>query len=242
GSWVVEKIFEPATDWVQPITSQPRLYWDDGISQMLVLFGTGKYLEKWDRIASTSATQSFYGIKDYGLGSSHYPIELSSGNLLQQTVSTVGSERTLSQNVITTSNEGWYFDFPTTGERVVVRGLLRANAGRIIFSTLIPQGDDPCAPGGTSWLMVVDAASGGLPEGAASLDFNNDGSVDNADALLAGRKLEDVVVGLTPIMPPGGGKSWVLPGGATTTGGGLDPIAALEYPWTRQSWKQLFIH
>ncbi|MBS3952934.1 MAG: hypothetical protein KGZ88_08300 [Methylomicrobium sp.] len=77
----------------------------------------------------------------------------------------------IEQNIRVTSNstvdyatkKGWYMDLlspptPTAkGERVVSQALLRG--GRIIFATLIPD-DNPCASGGTSWLMELDSLTG----------------------------------------------------------------------------------
>lgn len=62
-----------------------------------------------------------------------------------------------------TPKKGWYMDLVSPpsatakGERVVSQALLRG--GRIIFATLIPD-DNPCASGGTSWLMEVDSLTG----------------------------------------------------------------------------------
>src|SRR5690606_23095315 len=61
------------------------------------------------------------------------------------------------------TKHGWYMDLDhpaPVGERVVTQALLRY--GRVIFLTLIPA-TDPCNAGGVSWLMEMDAVTGGLP-------------------------------------------------------------------------------
>lgn len=94
----------------------------------------------------------------------------------------------------TTANRlGWYMDFiqPASsnlpansdlGERVVSAPILRD--GRIIFTTLIPS-TDPCAFGGTGWLMELGSTSGqrlGLPP----WDINEDGKIDSNDLVTSG--------------------------------------------------------
>ncbi|WP_082053875.1 PilC/PilY family type IV pilus protein [Methyloterricola oryzae] len=86
----------------------------------------------------------------------------------------------------TTDKKGWYIDLLTppppgtaNGERVVSNPLLRGD--RIIFPTLIPS-TDPCTFGGSSWLMELDANSGGRLNN--SFDLNNSGSVNAKDYVL----------------------------------------------------------
>jgi type IV pilus assembly protein PilY1 len=68
-------------------------------------------------------------------------------------------------------------NFPSAlGERVVSDANL--NFGRIIFTTLIPQGN-ACQFGGTSWLMELDSTTGAAL--TKSLDTNGDGTVNSND-------------------------------------------------------------
>ena len=80
---------------------------------------------------------------------------------------------------------GWYMDLYNTaggntnnyGERQVSNSILRN--GRIIFTTLLPL-EDPCANGGSGWLMELDAATGGrLSE--SPFNLNNDTVYDEHD-------------------------------------------------------------
>ncbi|MGB5494957.1 MAG: PilC/PilY family type IV pilus protein [Sedimenticolaceae bacterium] len=63
---------------------------------------------------------------------------------------------------------GWYLDLPDYGEKQVTRHTLRG--GRLIFVSVIPS-THACEDGGGSWLMELDAATGGrLNETVFDLD------------------------------------------------------------------------
>jgi type IV pilus assembly protein PilY1 len=237
----------------QPITSRPEVGRGPNGNGMVVLFGTGKFLEESADKLATQTMQSFYGIYDPNTGSDNFT---GRGPLLG--AQTIDSEQTITVagkafSVRLTSNaapgsRGWYMDLvspsPTgfQGERVVSSPLLRN--GRIIFTTLIPD-PDPCGFGGDSWLMELDAITGKrLNE--SPFDLNRDGKFDN----------NDFVPG-TPPLPPSGMKSEV---GITPEPGVLtDPKRGIEYKYMpgttgniqmigenpgagnvgRQSWRQI---
>src|SRR5690606_1157213 len=86
------------------------------------------------------------------------------------------SLRGVSANTINwSSQKGWYLTLTSPvnvarGERVVSAPRLRL--GRVIFPTLIPS-SEPCDAGGTSWLMEIDALTGGrLGDAVFDLDGN----------------------------------------------------------------------
>jgi type IV pilus assembly protein PilY1 len=58
------------------------------------------------------------------------------------------------------------FDLPDTGERVVTNPVL--SGGVITMITNIPNGADPCNPGGSSWMYSVDYATGGRIAGVTN--------------------------------------------------------------------------
>jgi type IV pilus assembly protein PilY1 len=72
---------------------------------------------------------------------------------------------------------GWYIDLPDFGEKQVTRHQLRG--GRLIFVSIIPS-DHACEDGGESWLMEVDARTGGRLDEVV-FDLNGDGRFDFDD-------------------------------------------------------------
>jgi type IV pilus assembly protein PilY1 len=105
--------------------------------------------------------------------------------------------RVVSQESVDYSDKsGWYLDLrpplpeEAEGERVVSAPLLRH--GHVIFTTLIPLAD-PCAAGGTSWIMELDALSGGRTDSSV-FDINGDGKVDSDDQVTVTIDGEEVVV------------------------------------------------
>jgi type IV pilus assembly protein PilY1 len=158
----------------QPITSAVEVTRHPS-GGLMVLFGTGQYIQTAD-VASTSV-QSLYGVRDNGAAVA------GRANLQQQTVTEVAAVgaslyRAVTKNPVDyTTKKGWYLDLPTAGERVVVDPILRN--GRFIAATTVPNAD-PCAAGGSSWLMEIDYLSGGRFDKAA-FDVSGDGKVDDAD-------------------------------------------------------------
>lgn len=260
GSWTAERFFTAPAD--QAITVQPRLvrssYEDAGTirRKYVVTFGTGKYVENIDR--STTFQQSYYGLYDQGPGSSEYP--LNQPKLQRQTMTTVGAVRRLSTTQIPAGKYGWFFDFIAPGERNIAAAVVRNVSGTLIFTTLAPLSTDPCAPAAESYLMFVDATTGGVSgTGAAGLDTNNDGIADSTDlgqlspafdsnrdgqingqddSLAVGLKLDGYIAGVTPISSVGGGSAQILIPD-DETGGGPESIEIANYEWRRRSWREL---
>jgi len=127
----------------QPITQQPLLAYADG-GGYLVLFGTGKLIEKADRTSASFAPQSYYAIRD----SLRDPAEVitSRSQLTQRVLSgnAGAAPFSLSGAKMEFDSMGWYVDFlqaETTGERSIDSGVLAG--GEVFFNTLLP-GSDPC--------------------------------------------------------------------------------------------------
>lgn len=184
----------------QPITARPEV----GINPpqgFMVYFGTGRYFAVGDNNAATGGNNSFYAVRDRNDKQTPVPqrpsglrsklvkqelvAELSAVQFVNDlgTLST-GDDVTFEQDIrvttrkaIADADDGWYFDLPTTGERQVSTPILRN--GRIIFTTLIPSGD-ACSAGGTSWLMEMDALSGGRLS-FSPFDLNEDGQFNVQD-------------------------------------------------------------
>jgi type IV pilus assembly protein PilY1 len=170
----------------QPITARPEV----GISPpagYFVYFGTGRYFAVGDNGVGTGAN-TVYAIRDKNTKGTSSPVLPTGGRstLVQQSVLneqylTFGDItegiRVTTNNTIADSQDGWYLDLPTSGERQVSTPILRG--GRLIFTTVIPSGDQ-CSAGGESWLMEIDALSGSrLKE--SPFDLNRDRSFDIGD-------------------------------------------------------------
>ena len=200
---------------------------------MIVLFGTGKYLEPSDKLLTPARIQSFYGIIDTNTGVASNDIVSGRSTLQQQTIdaeSTVTIDNN-QYNVRVTSKhkgsnvDGWYIDLvsPTQGyqaEKQVSRPLLRN--GRIIFTTLIPD-SDPCNFGGTSWLMELDALTGSRLE-QSPFDLMPDNQFSDEDMVT-------VTVNGTPVTVPVSGLQSTV-GITPMPGVMVDPERPVEYKYT----------
>ncbi len=189
----------------QPITVRPEVGRGPGGAGMIVLFGTGKYLEASDKMLTPVRPQTFYGIVDRNSGDASIDIVAGRANLTQQLIEdeTAIYRDTLSEVVqpedaaslarerlnirVTTNNtlgtnSGWYVDLvsPTEGyqgEKQVSNPIVRN--GNVIFTTLIPDAD-PCAFGGGSWIMELKLLDGSRLD-STPFDLNNDGQFTDAD-------------------------------------------------------------
>ena len=181
----------------QPITGRPEVARGPAGQGMMVLFGTGKYLEPSDKLVAVPAAdrrvQSFYGIIDKNLGNpADRPDDRS--ELTQQSIlaEVTGPDpdgsgplpalrlRATTKNVIGT-NMGWYIDLLSPSgyqaEKQVTNPIVRN--GNVIFTTLIPDAD-PCNFGGTSWVMEMSLLDGARLE-VSPFDLNNDGKFTTDD-------------------------------------------------------------
>jgi len=187
----------------QPITTKIAVARHPTGVGVLLLFGTGQYLNAGDKSdASKAHVQSFYGIWDDGSAGSNGAPSVTRDELLQQrfthTATVDGASGGLaSSGRVSTDNRiqwsgddasrGWYIDLvvdpddadpDAEGERVVTPAQVRN--GRVVFVSLIPG--DCCDAGGTSWINVLDVADGSRLA-MIPFDYNFDG-VFNADDLL----------------------------------------------------------
>jgi type IV pilus assembly protein PilY1 len=126
----------------QPVTTRPEL----GVVQgyRVIYIGTGEYLGASD--LGNTKTQSFYAFKDLGIP---YGTIRTSANLVQQTIIVSGTTSTSSSNTVNWSQKnGWYVDFPNSGERLNIDPQLVL--GTLLVDTNIP-GISACTVGGSSW-------------------------------------------------------------------------------------------
>lgn len=158
---------------------------------VLVMFGTGQYLNTNDLEAEGSEPGAFYTVWDKGVAN------LGQSNLVARNlVSADGGPRSVSDDsddaIDWDTYYGWYMPLSDASgdyaaERVISGAALRSNT--LLFNTVIPN-QQPCASSGTGWLMSLDFRTG-LPEVGLDrpvVDFNNDGSIDGDDAGYVGKR------------------------------------------------------
>ncbi|HEX2667590.1 MAG TPA: PilC/PilY family type IV pilus protein [Gammaproteobacteria bacterium] len=241
---------------VQPITERPQVG-KNTAGQVMVFFGTGTYFLTGDNaVPASPPVQAFYGIiDDKGNTAADQVLQKT---LLQQTIITETSRngtplRITSTNPMTSDNQGWYInlDYPKAqGERVVSDAVL--DNGRVIFTTVIPQGT-ACQYGGISWLMELDIDNGGRLD-VSPFDTNGDGKVDGNDFVTVTYTDPNTGQSVTTTIPASGKQSNV---GIIKTPG-IISAGTLEYKYYsgstgaigmtvesasssggRQSWQQL---
>lgn len=215
GSWVAAYGGTPlftATDGTdpQPITAVPEVGLNlltDDPDDIMVYFGTGKYLEVSDTFSTSSQTQTFYAIFAD-------PVEVADPFTLRSSWTAPARSDLLEQEVVAESkidgrpyrvtsdheleldkHKGWYIDLPISKERQITRPVLRN--GNIVFTTMIPS-SDPCAPGGRSWLMEVSSQGGARPA-TPVLDVDDDLVIDGDDVITITVDGEDVDVPISGV-------------------------------------------
>ncbi len=238
----------------QPITAKPaaRKHDDGGV---MVLFGTGKYFETDDNVISSPQLQSFYGVWDNGA-------VVSRSNLVAQQIVAEGTlfdfnvRVTTNKKVTYPTEKGWVLDLglnaAAAGERVVNSAILRDD--RVIFTTMIPSAD-PCAFGGSSWLMELNSLTGARLESSpfdlnddgyfdsedfiAVEDTNKDGVINSDDNLLPVSGISQTTLGLfdNPAIVEDGTKELKIMGGSS---GNITTVKESKSGGSgRQSWQQL---
>lgn len=164
-------IAKDASGVVQPITAAPALTRGPN-GGVIVLVGTGKYLESADNVVTSSTQkQAVYALLDTGspVADSATPESAISGRgrLKQGTVTgSTGAVSTpeftwgrASSDTDATQRSGWYIEFPNRGERQVSGyGILGT---KLVFGSLIPpdQFADPCGTG-SGYQYFVNLATG----------------------------------------------------------------------------------
>lgn len=206
----------------QQITSTPVIVRNQTIPtsgsntpNLMVMFGTGQYLTAGD--ISTADMQSMNGVWDSGQRN------ITQADLVEQTIgygSSTGGVfgRTLTDNALDfVSVDGWFMNFPDTGERLITDPVIRGDL--IFFNTMIPD-TNPCNFGGSGWLMVAKWSNGGMPS-EVSFDLNGDGVLDSLDEI-AGNAAVGVEVTGIPTSPVNLGRKRYTSTTETTGGSTID--------------------
>ncbi len=186
GLWKAPVLFFTARDSSakrQPITAPPLLKKHPG-GGVMVLFGTGKFLEAADR--SDRSKQTIYGLRDTGISIS------GRSQLVQQSITYGAAIDTATYRLVSNNDvdwiakEGWYLDLDSTlfglnsGERVVAGGVL--NYDLALFNTYAP-GANTCTGAGAGFLMALNTFTGGVVPKVPLFDLNNDGKIDINDLI-----------------------------------------------------------
>lgn len=262
----------------QPITGKPNVGQvgeagtdQNGVGRM-IYFGTGKYFETGDNIVGTSPqVQSFYGLWDKGSAITDRSALQEQTIDFEGTATTVGGTpstkpiRVVSNNPVCYSatstgctagsslKTGWALTLlkpVNIAEGELVDSFPLVRRGVVVFSTKIPN-TDPCASGGKSRLMEVDALHGG-EFGAAAFSVNGDALVNNDDfVMINGVKHAasgiDLGIGITktPAVVEGASVDFkYLSGssgemGTVTDAGSSSSTSGGSSAGIRRSWRQL---
>lgn len=236
---------EPSPSTIQQVTvkaaiTRTETTTDINKPNVLVLFGTGQYLTTAD--PTNTDVQSFYGVWDAGQP------QIRKDSLVEQSLlgTSTADLRVMSDLTVnyqdtglSSGTYGWFFDLPSSGERVIVNPLVRG--AQIIFGTIIPDTAVCSDGGGSGWLMVLDAQNGGEPTGGG-IDVNNDGNFDSSDQLagnfVAGQRFTNgLLVGIGVL-----GNLLYQSGTGGTGAGSISTLALEELPTAdvgRLSWQEL---
>lgn len=147
--------FATGTGTAQPITIPPRLKEVNGYP--IVVVGTGRYMGTGDITDTT--TQTVAAFKETLTNSGWGDIR-TNATMVEQTYTvaadgtTVGSS---TNSVDWTAKNGWWFDLPTSGERIVTPLALSGNT--LFAGSALPNGD-ACVSGGASRLYTINLLSG----------------------------------------------------------------------------------
>lgn len=229
----------------QPITTQVRvldfpLNDKNNTRDNMVYFGTGKYIETSDRSINLLDDQYVVGLLD-GLARTD-TIQINDGNIIEQTLTTNGSIRNFdSPNDVDYSDpdvRGWKVELTELGERVANPIALFSDLFLLVTST-VTAGEDPCVPGGVSWLTAIDPYYGAGPQ-IGNL-FDDEVTIDvngtPVTQLLEGTSIliNDLIIGSPPIVQDQfGNASIIVEGSEDTTIIELD-----SFTWRRRGWKNL---
>lgn len=222
----------------------------------MIYFGTGKFFEVGDNVlGGNPPVQSLYGIWD-----NESRVEgTDRSRLAEQKILAEVNRHDREWRVVSNHSfewgsgaqqkRGWFLDlvYPADnpqGERVVSRPLLRH--GRAIFTTMIPS-RSACDAGGTSWLMELDALSGGRLK-ISVFDVNDDGTFSEADFITVdGVDVPVPITGLkstagiiqTPAVITSDGIEYKYAAGSTGEVSVIREHGGVTGNQGRRSWRQL---
>jgi len=244
----------------QPITVRPDVT-PFPRGGYMITFGTGSYISLGDN--ANTETQRFYGIVDRGsrvrdldslvrqrvvgtAGANGTTYRITTHAVDPPTLdAAVTGDNTISLADYYATKKGWYMTLPDAGERSVTDPTIRA--GRVVFNTLIPK-DDPCAYGGSGWVMEVDVMTGNRYD-TPTFDTNGDRSITNADLIpyaghtdnTSGRKIDSIPAAAGFLRMPFAGKTGYENKYVNTSSGNVAVIGETAGIGSqgRVSWRQV---
>jgi len=231
---------EPLFEGSRPITGVPAVTANyDVLSttanrpNVLVYFGTGQYLEMND--IGSGDQDYIFGVWDSGASGLDIndlePRSFTESTETSNDGTSYQIRRSAGDVIDYTSEYGWYIPLPDSGERVTGDPLPRfisedLSKGVVYFNSLVPD-TDPCAGGGTGWILAV-GFDGTSPDEDAFVDFS-DLNDPVAGFQVPGIPNEPTVWGDYLITP--------LTDGSTTT----TPLPPVVLPGVgRRGWQELF--
>ncbi len=185
---------------VQPITAQITsavnyLNDDPNSGKRYIFFGTGSYFQAGD--INDKSVQSWYGLIDTGStisGRNNLTKRSISSTLTTadgkpaRTFSKAATDATTGKVTDMTNKQGWYLDWVNPvniklGERVISPSVMyRLTEPTLLGSSITPEANDPCQPGGTGYVNAINAFTGGsLTKAFFTSEVSGDAVVGSLD-------------------------------------------------------------
>jgi type IV pilus assembly protein PilY1 len=221
----------------RPITTRPQVVsiprnFRSSQKDVMVMFGTGKYIEIPDRSINLPADQYMVGVMD-GLTSPNIDLNITDNDFVEQSFSTNGGIRTLSEySVDLMSKKGWRVELPEQGERLANPMTLLANQV-LIAPTTVTAGIDPCEAGGRSWISAFNPLTGGTPNVGNIFRLKNGNVIEPGTGLL----INDLIIGGVNVLKDRLGEIFIPVEGSGASS--IDPIVMKGYNWRRRNWTNL---
>jgi type IV pilus assembly protein PilY1 len=256
NDWSVTRVVRADNIKDRPITIKPTLVpvpktgsgrgEQNSNDDLVLVYGTGKYLEVPDRSINLPDDQYLVGVFD-GITSSDENLSIEDAKFVSREFSTSGRLREINafsdvDDLPHFNNDyGWKLRLPEQGERLA--NPLSLIGGRIVLaSSTVTAGIDPCEGGGRSWLLAFDPLTGGTPTVGNIFEdeivIGTDPNGDPITSILEGTGIlvNDLIIGRPPILEnQGGGNINVVIEGAENT----EVISLTQFTWRRRNWTNL---
>jgi type IV pilus assembly protein PilY1 len=157
-----------------------RIFYGTSLSGGFTSDDASEYLGEFSRSSTTQLSNQPQKVSllqqtriaDVASGSQRVRL-LSSNQTVWKTQADNDSGQKPNPSSVELNHAGWYFDLPNTRERVISDITLRD--GKAILIAFTPN-EDPCLAGGKSFLMQINAYTGGAPA-KVQFDINGDGKL-----------------------------------------------------------------